>query len=515
MYIVKEDKVFSLRKTSGAIVRGNLTQLWGEFFCYLFVGGIYAEGACESRYCLPMENRIGKDSFFIPSYGYSGRIGDLISKGLSDRYNAIVAHPKTTDVDLKLLSTLTSVFDQPRGALDQTSAKQVYVIAKAKGLDDDMLVVAHYVSVMFGTKDFLPTETLPFISVNVFGNIYLSSRDSVVVTEPSLVFDTIVSDTRVSPLFALVSSFAASLKDRIDPDSEEAKTNGTRPTGNPVELFGHYLILGTEELKRSYRTPCAITIPRAANIAEITYTLGLDTTKLPEPASLFYHKLFANSLQDTIVANQRLYAYIVDLMVIKSDNWLGNTDQDWDIAQCIDRLRSTFLGRKTPVRPYVVEYAVEALEAGNDTDTPSEDEAADDESDAESNNDDENEPKGTDDGLEKPDPDTEQDPETEDNSYDPAVAPPPADPNTQENTIGLISFDKTGEGVTEDLYRDAVVVLNNRLQNDETVPVDADTKEALNQWVNRFLYRAAIDVTKDRITTLGLEDYIKCVSVKG
>jgi hypothetical protein len=82
-----------------------------------------------------------------------------------------------------------------------------------------------------------------------------------------------------------------------------------------------------------------------------------------------------------------------------------------------------------------------------------------------------------------------------------------------EDTIGLISFDKTGEGVNEDLYRMAVVALNDRFKSDDSISIAADVKDALNFWVNGYLYRTAIAATKERIVSLKLQSFLKDVSI--
>ena len=83
-----------------------------------------------------------------------------------------------------------------------------------------------------------------------------------------------------------------------------------------------------------------------------------------------------------------------------------------------------------------------------------------------------------------------------------------------EDSIGQISFDKTGEGLPEDLYRQSIVALNLRLKNDDSVSVSADAKNTLNQWVNGMIYRAAVSATKNLIASLGLQSFLNDVATE-
>ena len=78
-----------------------------------------------------------------------------------------------------------------------------------------------------------------------------------------------------------------------------------------------------------------------------------------------------------------------------------------------------------------------------------------------------------------------------------------------KNNIGIISFDRTGENVDDDLYRSAVVALNDRLRADDKITISADVRDALDYWVNGYLYLAAISSTKEQINTLGLQQFLK------
>ena len=111
-----------------------------------------------------------------------------------------------------------------------------------------------------------------------------------------------------------------------------------------------------------------------------------------------------------------------------------------------------------------------------------------------------------------------RDPAVDDGAADPGVPPPALPtgaPTLETDTIDLISFDKTGEGVNATLYRNAVVALNAKLRADASIPVTAEVRDALDFWVNGLLYRAAISSTIGQIGQLGLQKYLKAVSTEG
>jgi hypothetical protein len=165
-------------------------------------------------------------------------------------------------------------------------------------------------------------------------------------------------------------------------------------------------------------------------------------------------------------------------------------------------LTSSVIRRREHKRSVLLNYALEALDSDTETSGDEKDSSMDSEVDPSEDT--------TDDISSKKK--VQTDPSVEDGGNDPTLpdpAVPAVSPGMTEDTIELISFNKTGEGLEEDLYRSAVVVLNDKLKSDDEIAIDAEVKDALDHWVNGYLYRAAISVTKERIKRFGLQKYLK------
>lgn len=517
MFINKQEKVFSLRKSVGFMITSDLASLWGEFFAFAFLAGLYKEGDEAGPKLYPTNSSLKNKDFsnWMSNEAYSPKLGELIGRGLQERYAVLNRLSGVTSAEIRILEYFNDVMCGNPITYNRVSAKQILGVAQQRGLSDDMKVIAHYVAVMFGQSDFPEETILPFVYINCFGNIYLSAQFSVRVGTPSLVCSQRV-DTRstASPFFAFLSSFAESLTDTIALDSEEAVRNGIRPYGNLAEVLENYVFIGNPNPYFQPYKAASITAPKACSAANAMDRMGFKTSVLSGPSEIFYQQTLFGHISGARVIRGDLLVYIVNLMERKSDDILPVIPTSDSAVGCLLRGNYNFYSKFSTCRPVpTLEYALEALEADSKApENEEDDDASPDKDSPDGLKQDDTEDKAS--SAEGP----EQDPAADDGGYDPSVAPPstPAKgPGLQENTIGPISFDKTGEGIEADLYRDAVVALNDRVQGDDSIGVDAETKDSLNFWVNMFLYKAAITATKDLISSLGLEDYIKSVSMKG
>lgn len=491
MFFKKDEKVFSLSGTSDVVRRGDIQSLWGEFFAYLLLAGFYRESEAEGEGSIGLNmEKLSSDRFRLLEAGYNPQIGDLIAKGLHQRFVALKASPDINDGELNILEDLDGIFLSTDQTYLSLSAKKLLWIAISRNLPDDYVTIAHYAAVTFGQKDFPSEAQLPRLYISIFGNIHLSREFSFKITAPTLIYGSKTEDGFV------VTALWSFLSSQLDAFAE-------------LECAGYEI---TEQLSlmsflaSTWRWDREVSIPRFASALIISALSGIESGRGGPIAGRFYQQFLYGNTGNIAITRQRLLAYILDVMVKKMGD--SHLDRLFPSKSTFRKLMDsrTIYGRE-PRRSALLDYALEALDSDlevgeNEKDTPSEAQPAGEVKDE----------------LPHPSEVPEMDPSTEVGGFDPSVPPPAVPqgtPTLDMDTIDLISFDKTGEGVDEDLYRSAVVALNDRLQNDDSVPVKAEVKDALDYWVNGFLYRTAITATKDQIASLGLQEYLKNVSTKG
>ena len=488
MYFRKEEKVFSLSGTSGIILRDDLTALWSEFFCYLLVYGFYAEGNASTEYGIFESSNTIADGLSTTCTTYHESIGRRLVDGLKDRYFAILNHGSLTPAERQLLEAFNHVFSAANPLLSEITGRKIVTVAATRGFSTVMTAVAHHVAVMYGQKDFVASLELPRLYLSKFGNIHLSAGEAVKLGIPTLVFgERHESGLKVTPLWAYLSAVAES------PLFCDEDYNG------PGDKFTNYFADLTFLTERSF---CGqiVTLPQVVAATRVQMHLDIYQQECRSLTATFYQEFLYGRAGNLTIVNHPLYldildvmmnkmgcAYLSSLFAIESPNkrWLGS---------------ATIYG-STPPRSALLNYALEALdsdlEPAKDPESP--------------------EVITDDDAGAAEDSDPNMDPSTESGGFDPST-PPPAAPLPQQDdkdTIGLISFDKTGEGIDEDLYRRAVVALNDRIQSDDSLPITPKVKESLNQWVGGWMYRTAIGATKDQISSLGLKKYLEEVPTKG
>lgn len=475
--------MFSLSGTTNVVLHGDEKSLWSEFFCYLLISGFYNEG--EGPYTVkPINNLISNKDFYLWNNNYSGRIGSMIGKGLHDRYVALRAHPYLNDKERKVLDKLDGLFSGDKSYFD-LSGKDILGIAISRQLPEDMITIAQYVSRMYGQLDFPNDTMLPKLYISIFGNIHLAKHDyaNIKVSVPVVRYGQVINEAcRVSALYAFLSSLI---------EGYAALENGAQ---NFLEDIGSYQ-LAAEPV--SYGNT-AIALPRVINAYNVALSTGAYDTEPFSLVSKAYHNfLYGTTTTGSIdIIRHQVFKVILDHMVkMMGEVHLSRIVPPTSIYQKI--LRSSVIRRCEPKRSVLLNYALEAL----DSDT----EASGDEKDSSVSSEETPEDTSSKDKI-------ETDPSVEDGGNDPTLpdpAVPAVRPGMAEDTIELISFNKTGEGLEEDLYRSAVVVLNDKLKNDDEITIDAEVKDALDHWVNGYLYRAAISVTKERIKRFGLQKYLK------
>lgn len=480
----KDQRVFSLSGTSDVVLYGDLKSLWSEFFCYLLIAGLFKEG--ESVNSLTRtDNFISNKEFSLYNNSYNYKLGSLIAKGLHDRYMAIKSNPYTNENEKSLLDELNGLFCPEDRTYINLSASRLFGVALARQLDADMVTIARYVSVMYGQHSFPNDTYLNKLYISLFGNIHLVNEkyeDKIKVTEPIIKYGQVINKgCAVSPMFAMLSSMVSGYS--------ELNNGGQVFIG---DLSG-YLFLSKSDIWES-----SVPLPKAVSAANVAIKTGVDGSSTFSLVGNFYHSFLYGSLSDIDIIRHSVFLFILHHMV----KMMGESHHNYIIPPTSIYRKiinnSTISGGFNAKRSVLLSYALEALEPNpKSPDSEEKDSSA-------SSKEDEDIPSDED--------DPETDPSTEDGGYDPGTPPPAvptAVPRMAKDTIELISFDKTGEGVEEDLYRTAVVVLNNRIKEDDSVEVSADIKDSLNQWVNGYLYRSAISATKDRIKALKLEKYLK------
>jgi hypothetical protein len=498
MLFLRDEKVFSVSKTMGAVPYDDIKTLFSEFFCYLLITGLYLEGrshgGLRSSADRLSENQ-GVVGLFDNCYNY--KLGKIYSDELIARYKVLLVHPDIIDSELKVLRQLDGIFlDKNETYGYQLSANDILGIAYRRVFTNDMMNIAHYVAVTFGQTEFPETKKLPVLYISLFGNIHLSQYDTTMVSAPKLLYGTLRDGVQVTALWSLLSTQIDSIGEAYWP-------------GNYLgDLLTSLSFLGAD-----VNDGRAISYPRLANALSVSGRLGIDGFN-PIPMSAQAYKEF---LYGTIrgnsgkmdVINTPIFLYILNVMMEKVEA-TSQTHLFAENSSFRKLYQFNQINYKKVDQPHILQYALEALDAKVDDTEQSSEESAD------GFNEEDDTTKPTEGSTEDP---IEEDPQTDENGYDPA-SPPPAvpigAPSMDKNTINIISFDKTGEGVNEDLYRTAVIALNDRLQRDDSIEIESETKDALNYWVNGFLYRTAISATKDQISSLGLQQHLKILSkVKG
>lgn len=481
MFFQKDEKVFSLSGTSSIVLTHDISRVWSEFYAYLLVAGLYLEGEPNGENMLSITPTLISDQGFRFSDGaYNPKIGNMISTGLAQRFNVLLNHRDLTPKEKNLLGDLNGLFVPAIKSYYNLSAKDIYSVAVSRNFSKDDLVIAHYVAQTFGQTDFLSEASLPRLYLSLFGNIHLSKEDMVTVSKPSLLFASMLEKEkiRVTALWSLLSTMTDGL------------TEFDYPGNVVVDMLSTFMFI-----TNNFDSQKNLTVPQVAVSLYMETMLGGRVGYRGSMSSRFYQVFLYKHQGDIDISRKALLNVLLDLMVKK----MGDTCRDHmfpsgSIYRKLVDMRRVY-GRE-PRRSYILDYALEALD-----DTPLEDNGEED-------------IPPTSPPTEKLE-DTKPVPSTEPGGFDPSVSHPssPLEELDTEDTIDLISFDKSGEGVNEDLYRMAVVALNDRLKSDSSISVAADVKDALNFWVNGYMYRAAISATKEKIVSLKLQSFLKNVSI--
>ena len=486
MFFIHDEKVFSLSKTAGIVPFDDIKKLFEELFCYLVIAGLFDEGSPDIKnisFMSPRDN-FSADGFDLGINGYNYYLGNHIARGLKDRIGALYNHPDLNDQEIITLRRIDSLFNDRDKPFVYLKGSEFTNIGIRRDFDNDMQIVAHYAARMFGQSDFPQSKKVPKIYISIFGNIHLSEDFFITLNDPKLIYGTRYDGgEKVTALWALISS-------AIDSIVED---------GSPGYYLGDWLA-SLSFFISGYRFDWNkdISVPRwasALSLSGSTESKGYVTTPIITTA---YNEFMYGTIFDNIGSINILrfcfLRYIVDLMMEQID--VNDRQHLFPEHSCFRRLlfNETIKINKTKT-PSILTYALEALD-GED----------------ESNKDKEPEDTPPDDAPDKDASDTSTPANEEDDVTSPSDADPdqPA-PAKEVNTIGLISFDKTAEGIDEDLYRQAVVALNDRIQKHDDIVISTETKAALKYWVNGLLYRTAISCTKEQIEILGLQQYLKNV----
>lgn len=495
MFFRKEEKVFSLSGTSSIVPTQDISRLWSEFYAYLLVSGFYLEGDPCGRDALNIvRGNMSEPGFRFTEGAYNPKLGTMLANGLRQRFLALMNHQDTSTQEKGLLSDIGGMFANDR-SFYKLSATDLYGVALKRNFGPDDLVIAHYVAHTFGQTNFLPDATLPRLYLSLFGNIHLSHDDKILVTAPELLFGSKFGDvpTTVTALWSHMSSLTSGLMEFDYPGNLMA------------DMLGSFMFIANNDCDQP-----VLTVPR---MAATLYMEGITSVKRGDSYSIparFYQMFLYGHFGNIDISRKVLFTGVLDLMVKKT----GDTRRDhlFPFGSVYNKLNdsSRVYGRE-PRRSYILEYAIEALDSTPPSDDAEDQPPQDDDIPASNETNTHSSPASPEEKS-----GTTQEPSTADGGFDPSVQHPTTPIGglvEDEDTIDLISFDKTGEGVNEDLYRRAVIALNDRLSSDDSINVAADVKDALNHWVNGYIYRAAISVTKEKIASLGLQDYLKTVSI--
>lgn len=523
MIFIRDEKVFSVSKTMENIPVDNVSLLFSEFFAYLLITGFYMEGKSSNGLIGDVPNLTEADhkSDFYFFNSNNEQLGKIYFTELTTRLKVLLSHPDVLDYEKKMLRQFDGIFRNDNTSYGyQLSARDILGVAYRRTFTNDMMNIAHYVAVTFGQTDFPEPKKLPGLYLSLFGNIHLADHASIIVSKPRLLYGTKVDGETVTATWSYISSLIDGFSDTF----YSGYALGETLTGLN---FLSSVPLNTDTI--SYpRYACALNVDSQLKMDKsISIPLVTDAYKEFMYGTVYY----SDKLK---LSRTKLLRNILDLMMEKAEASskyeLFSDNSNYKKLATVDDIRVNTL--KTPV---VLEYAIESLDSGLEALSKEEDNfdvdkkpkkgkkkkdkdltQADDDTDESGftgqdpvNKDDSDMNTDTDTTEEDP---VVEDPQTDNNGYDPGN-PTPSSPNTsptlEKNNIDLISLDKNGEGINEDMYRQAVIALNDRLRRDDDIDIEANTKESLNQWVNSYLYRTAISATKDQISSLGLQQYLK------
>lgn len=389
-------------------------------------------------------------------------------------------HPDLNPTERSLLTELDGIFNLNRVTYSRLSAKQMIGIGLMRQFSPDMMTIAHYTALMYGQLDFPEPTMLHQLYITKFGNIHLTTKENTftLVHPPEMIYaDKLDDDNVVTGLW----SYASCLIDGLTKE-------GFPGLGlcNVLEDCGF--------MTDHYSWEKTVTIPRLMAAYNSSYDSQIQECSTISVVANAYQSFLYGRVGDINIVRHANFIYILDLMAKR----MGESHRNLLFPPAsiyLNLLRSKVIHGNESKRSDIFEYALEALD-----------------SDLEPDDSGKEVPPESEDSKETPatEEDADRDPSTDDGGFDPAAVPPLSE-DTDKDTIELISFNKTGEGIEEDLYRSAVVALNDRIKSDDTVDVTAAVKESLDHWVNGFIYRTAISATKDQIKTLGLQKYLKTV----
>jgi hypothetical protein len=463
MAFFKDEKKFSLSKTLGYVPYGDITQLFSEFYCYLLVAGLYREGESTKGIRSTVDSLFEK-GFYIPNGNYRLGLSTMISKGLKERFDALWNHRDVNSDEKALLMQLAYLFTEDRNNFAQLTARDIVNVAHRRSFSDDMVTIARYVAVGFGQRHDVADEAKAVrkLYISVFGDIHLSKDETLTLTAPRIIYKQAAHTTALWPILS------AQIDDLVSSQSYYP---------------GHALCIRLQDFAFLTDTPDfnkEIALPTYANILYLQVLLGIEGNNPVSLSAMFYRDFLYKTNDTVTIGRKDLLDAIIDLMMEKmKETHLSHLFAPDSVYQKITT--TTTLRGNAPKRPSLLSFALESLDASaeDDSDIAGDDLPAD------------------------PLPDDESD----------TTTLPPAQSSDSvgqdKDTIDLISFDTSGEGVNEDLYRSAVVALNDRLRSDDTLPVSADDKRQLAFWVNGYLYRTAIAETQDLIASLKLQKYVK------
>lgn len=499
MFFKSETKVFSLEQTSNDGPSGRVSELFEELFCYLLLYGLYREEvdfiSNDSRYTVT-----GNNVDATMAYTYNMRLGSLIGNGFSLRLSMLHRNPHLNDREQRFCRALDQLFQPDQSRYYDIDGMLFLDIAKTYQFCDAMTAIAHYAAVAFGQRYDPAPAQLPKLSISAFGNIHLDSDCPVQVSVPLLRYGAILErGDRVTALWALMSAQIDDLLTREYPG--EALLD-------QVAQF----TFATDSMP-----PMALTIPRYAVSLKMQAMTDIPDRITPFAISAFYKRFLYGADYRLSILHREQLDFIFNVMMVRSG--ISPADHLLYPDSCYGKLcYVTSVTGKTRALPTVIRYALESLDASppddglNDSSQASGD--ADEDPDAASA--DTDAPPTDDDASASDSNDLSSvDGEMPSDSGADGVSPDGTPASGPEEEDALISFRTGGEGVNADLYRAAVIALNDRLQKDDSVPVSSDVKEALRHWVNGFLYRTSFDTTVARIASLKLQSYVKYVSTKG
>jgi hypothetical protein len=489
MFFRKDEKVFSLSGTSSIVLTHDISRLWSEFYSYLLIAGFYQEGEpCGEDSFRIRTTLISDPQFQFTDAAYDPKIGKMIAVGLTSRFNALVNHRDVTDSERNLLGDLNGLFSPETKTYYRLSAEQIHAVAIARNFVNDDLAIAHYVAQTYGQVDFLNDATLPRLYISLFGNIHLSNDDKILVTKPSLIYNSLGEDRiHVTALWSFFSTLT------------EGLSEFDYPANVMCDMLSSFLFVSNNSDAQKN-----LTVPKVAASLYMESLTGVSVVSRNALPARFYQVFLYGHQGNIDISRKALLNVLLDVMVKKmGDTRRSHMFPSGSIYRKLGEMQRVY-GRE-PRRSYILDYALEALD-----EIPS---LKEDPADSAEPVEEEDNP-STPTPLDK-DEDTKRLPSTKSGGFDPSVSHPssPLEVMDDEDTIGLISFDKTGEGVNEDLYRMAVVALNDRFKSDDSISVAADVKDALNFWVNGYLYRTAISATKERIVSLKLQVFLKNISI--